>query len=267
MKYAFMTFSCPDLTLDEVLDLAKKSGYDGIEPRLAADHQHGIEIEADENTRRQIKDRVASSGVELACIATSCIFANPATQLENVETARKTIDLAGDVGCPTIRVFGGQIPEGISRPQATNLVAASLGQLAGHAADRGVTVCMETHDDWCDPGHVAEVMTRVDSPAVAVNWDIMHPVRMQCAGMTEAYESLSPWIRHVHVHDARVDDDGTYTLDFVPIGEGYVDHKTAIGVLRNAGYGGFLSGEWIKWSDPYESHLPRELDTLRGYES
>ena len=30
MKYAFMSFSCPALSLDEMLSLAKRLGYDGI---------------------------------------------------------------------------------------------------------------------------------------------------------------------------------------------------------------------------------------------
>ena len=34
MKYAFMTFSCPDWTLDEVLAAAQRYGYDGVELRI-----------------------------------------------------------------------------------------------------------------------------------------------------------------------------------------------------------------------------------------
>ena len=36
MKYSFMTFSCPQLDLDEVLSLAKQTGYDGVEPRAVS---------------------------------------------------------------------------------------------------------------------------------------------------------------------------------------------------------------------------------------
>ena len=45
MKFAFMTFSCPDLDLDQVLAMAREFGYDGIEPRVSANHQHGVEFE------------------------------------------------------------------------------------------------------------------------------------------------------------------------------------------------------------------------------
>ena len=55
MKYAFMTFSCPDLTLPEVIELARKTGYDGIEPRIVSDHAHGIEVDIDDAARADIR--------------------------------------------------------------------------------------------------------------------------------------------------------------------------------------------------------------------
>ncbi len=267
MKYAFMTFSCPELDFSGVLDVARRIGYDGVEPRIDAGHKHGIDVGIGAADRAEIRRTVAAGDVALACIATSCVFADPEKTDENVEKCLRAIDLAGDLGCPTIRVFGGQIAEGMERDEAIDLVARSLTEVAGLAVERGVTVCVETHDDWCAPAHLAAVMERVDSPGVAINWDIMHPVRTRSATMDEAFEALRRWIRHVHFHDARVDEHGNPTLDFVSIGTGYVDHKTAIERLRSIGYGGFLSGEWINWSDPYESHLPRELEIVRGYES
>jgi hypothetical protein len=36
--------------------------------------------------------------------------------------------------------------------------------------------------------------------------------------------------------------------------------------LTDDGYEGFLSGEWIRW-EPYDQHLPREIETMRRYES
>ncbi len=34
MKYAFMSFSCPELGLEEMLSLAGRYGYDAVEPRV-----------------------------------------------------------------------------------------------------------------------------------------------------------------------------------------------------------------------------------------
>ncbi|MBN2584380.1 MAG: hypothetical protein JXL80_15065, partial [Planctomycetes bacterium] len=101
------------------------------------------------------------------------------------------------------------------------------------------------------------------SPAVAVNWDVMHPVRAGGSTMDLAFETLQPWIEHLHVHD------GTRTLDkleLAPIGTGDFDHRRVIELLAGMDYDGYISGEWINW-EPVEVHLPRELATLKRYES
>ncbi len=260
LHYAFMTFSTPELALGEVVATAARFGYDAVEPRLDARHAHGIEVAATPAERRAIRDTVARSPVKLACLATSLTYANPATRDERLAETHTRIDLAGDLGVPCLRVFGGQIPAGITRDQAVATLVESLRTVADHAAARGVTLCMETHDDWCDPAHVAQVLCTVNHPAIAANWDIMHPVRTGKASIEQSFAVLRPWIRHLHVHDGVGQD-----LKLVPIGTGELDHRAALRLLLDAGYTGCVSGEWIGW-EPYETHLPRELATLKRYE-
>ena len=261
MKYSFMSFSCPQLSLDEMLALAKRIGYDGVEPRLVSGHKHGIEVGINVSARREIRNRFADSGIAACCVATSCRYADPASNQHMVDETFRCVDLAADIGAPGIRVFGGKIANGVSREDAIELVAESLRRVADHAAERDAAVYMETHDDWCDPKNVAEVMNRVNHPAIRVNWDIMHPVRTGLATMDQAFETLKSWIGHLHIHDASKETD-----KLVPIGEGFVDHRRATELLSSMSYDGYISGEWINWDDPYAVHLPRELATLRSYE-
>lgn len=263
MKYAFMSFSCPELTLGEMLNVVKRFGYDGVEPRIQANHKHGIELDTTSTERSRIAQAAARAGVPLCCIATSCSYANPEKASEQVEMTHRAIDLAGDLAVPCIRVFGGMLPDGVSREQAVEAVGTALAQVATHAAERKVTICVETHDGWCNPHDLAALIRAVNHPAIGVNWDIMHPVRAGGSTMDEAFEVLRPWIRHVHFHDGR-DVDGQLRL--VPIGEGIVDHRRAVHLLKQMNYAGYLSGEWIGW-EPWEVHLPRELGTMKRYDA
>lgn len=253
-----MSFSTPSLSLTEMLHTARRYGYQGIEPRLDAKHAHGVEVTTDAEQRKVIREQAREAGVELACLATSLRYADPSIAESMVSDTHERIDLAADVGAPVIRVFGGKIAEGLTREQAIELVAQSLAKVANHAARRGVTVCVETHDDWCAPADVAAVLRRVDHPAVAVNWDIMHPVRTAKVSIDSAFETLKPWIRHLHIHDG-------IGSELAPIGTGTIDHRRVIELLKGLGYTGFLSGEWINW-EPYEVHLPRELAAMKAYE-
>jgi len=260
MKYSFMSFSTMELSLAEMLDVARRLGYDGIEPRLDAKHAHGLEVNTTGEQRAKMRAEAQQAGVAIACLATGIKCADPAATEKMIADAHERIDLAGDLGAPVMRVFGGAPGEGLSREQAIELVAKSLKAVADHAAERSVTICMETHDAWCDPAHVAEVMRRVDRPSVGVNWDILHPVRHGLATLEQSFETLKPWIRHLHIHD------GTGKgIESTPIGEGIIDHRVLLRLLKSIDFDGYLSGEWIKWT-PWQEHLPRELATLRRFE-
>ena len=262
-NYAFMTFSTPELSWQQVLDVARKLGYAGVEPRTEAKHDHGIEPDSSAATRQAARQTAADAGIAIACIATSCKYADPVTTAAMADNTRRHVDLAADLGCPRLRIFGGALGEGLSRQDAIAHVADALRPLGEYAAARDVTLCLETHDAWTDPADVVALMQRVDHPAVAVNWDIMHPVRASGYTMADSYIALAPWIQHVHVHDgANVDGK----LELRSIGHGIIDHTVALDCLQRHGYTGYISGEWINWQ-PWEEHLPRELALLRAIEA
>lgn len=262
MKYSFMSFSTPGLDFDQILKVAKLYGYNGFEPRIDAGHKHNIESTSSKTALREAKLKAAEAGIKICCIATSCNFSNPDITKANIESAKRALDLAAEVEAPAIRVFGGFIPEGVSREKSRDLVINAMIKLAPIAADRNVSICIETHDSWCDPAQVADIVRNVNHPNVAVNWDIMHPVLREGYTIEKSFNTLKPWIKHVHVHDGTFEND---KLELKPIGQGSVDHKAAINLLKDLGYNGFISGEWIDW-EPYDIHLPREIATLKSYE-
>jgi len=263
MKYAFMSFSCPQQEWSEMLAAAAAYGYAGIEPRIGAGHRHGVETAASADQRRQIKRMAEDSGVAICCVATGCSFVLPETVARHIEDAKAAIALAADIGATRLRVFGGDLPQGMRHAEAMPLLVDSLAALSSFAAEHGVVVCLETHDSWTDPEHVADVMRQVNHPHIAVNWDIAHPVRYHGYTMERAYEMLKPWIRHVHFHDGITDANNKFV--FKPIGEGIVDHAAALRHLKRGGYDGFLSGEWIHF-DSYDVHLPREIAAVKRLE-
>lgn len=262
LKYAFMSFSTPELSLDETLKLAKRLGCAGIEPRVESDHRHGVELSLTPAQRREVRAKAADAGVDLCCIATSCELASPETQIKHIEDALRYIDLAADVGCSRIRVFGGYFPDDISRSGAIESLASALRAMASQAASRGVRVCLETHDAWTHPDIVARVMRAVEDSAIGVTFDLWHPTRTSGVPLEQAFQTLRPWIYHCHFHD------GLIRLDQVAwraIGKGELDLPGLVLQLCKSRYGGYVSGEWIDW-EPAEVHLPREMEAMRRLE-
>ncbi len=263
IKLPYMSFSCPEATLEEFVGYAKKYGYEGVEPRAEAGHNHGVEIDASADKRAEMKKYFEGEGVAPCCLATSRKFAilDEAELAESIETCKKLIDLAADIGSTRLRTFGGVPPEGMSMDDAIQAVGESLGKLGPYAAERGVTICTETHDAFSKATDTAAAIAIANSPAVKANWDIMHPYTK---GMTidEAYDALKGNIAHCHIHDGTYDDARKPTLALM--GEGEIPYPRAIELLEADGYDGYLSGEWIQAWHPDEV-LPHDGKALRSY--
>lgn len=263
MRYSFMSFSAPEAGFEQLISIAGKYGYDGIEPRIGSGHGHGIETGATLEYLGHVREVTEKKGVGISCIATSAMYSDPSTLEENKRITMGAIDLASRLNAPVIRVFGGNIPGTLKREESLENIVKSLKELAPHAAEKDVIIGVETHDDWVNPHYVKSIIEGVNHPNVMVNWDIMHPCLRGGFTIEESYNILKPYICHVHVHDGILEDN---KLIFLPIGEGRVDHKKAIELLENDGYGGYISGEWIGW-EPHDIHLPREIAALRSFES
>lgn len=268
MKYAFMTFSTPQMTLSENIEIATRLGYSGIEPRVESKHQHGIELEATQAERAEIKKQFDDSAVELCCLATSIKYLQDleSTQEQEEMTARY-LELAANIGCPRLRVFGHGHGDrdGFSAVSANqNRLAEVLAKVAPLAEAHQVQICLETHDYWCNPKDIAPVMKQVNHPMIGVNWDIMHPVRACGMSVEESYALLKPWVFHFHMHQGTTNLE---KIEFLPMDDpaGAFDHGAAIALLAKDEYDGFMSGEWFKW-EPEES-LTREIRIIKEIEA
>ncbi len=265
MTISFMTWVCPDWDLNEVLTAAIRYDYDGVEPRAQADHPHGVDISATKKERAAIKAQFADCGILMPCIATSIQYAqsDEARIAESIELSKRHVQLAADVGCANLRVFGGATPEGMSFADAKKRVTDSLRQVAEFAADFDVYLCLETHDAYSRAEDCSEVVKMVDHSNAAILWDIMHPVR-RGETVEESFGYVRDYVRHCHIHDGTWSEDNPDKVTLALMGEGQIPHDEAIRLLDTINFEGALSGEWIASFEP-EVILPHDAQKLREY--
>ena len=245
MKLGFMTFINPDWTLQEHVDAAKRHGYDGIEPRAEADHKHGIELETPDGDLAASKALVEDAGLEFCCVATSRKYsmADGAERQESVDLTKRYVELAAKVDAPTVRVFGGLLPEKPGIFGVVAYMADALREVGEFASAYPVTVCVETHDHWCSTFRLMELIRRVNHPSVQVNYDYAHPCR-EFEPAYESYMHLRPWVKHTHMHDLTVGEDGNLT--FCPPFTGIVPQREVMQLLKADGYTGYFSLEVMR---------------------
>ena len=266
MTISFMTFVAPDWSLEQHLAAAIRYGYDGIEPRCASGHKHGIELTTTKPQRKALRAQCADCGIALPCVATSMKFnfPAPAPVAAMVEETKRYLQLAADLGAPNLRVFGGMPPdEGVSKQEGARRVAEGLAQCVTTAASCGVNLCLETHDFFCRVEHAALVVNAVNHPRLGFNWDLAHTARY---GETpqESWSHLAGRVYHCHVHDYTWPAEAPDDFQPAVMGQGMVPHGEDIRLLKAAGYQGALSGEWIG-ERPAEEILPHAARELRRW--
>src|ERR1044072_1222723 len=101
MKLAFSTLGCPDWNISQIVEAARRLGYDGVELRAISgtlDLLSRPEFTPKQigNTRAYFEDQ----GIEICCIDTSCTFhaTDRAERLTQVEMALAHAELAGRLG-------------------------------------------------------------------------------------------------------------------------------------------------------------------------
>ena len=250
---ATMTSVCPDWDLDEVVAGMKRHGYKGLEPRVEWGHASKIERDLDKAARTDVRRRFADEGLAICCIATSVRMAAPDAQERagHVEDLRHYIELAADLGCDLIRTFGGPRDAGRSWHSVAEYTADGYRQIVDDAKAAGVTVLMETHDDWRCSAAVRAVVEAVNHPNVRVLWDFMHPQSM-LETPQHTFEAIGHLTRHVHAHDGNYVDDRMQVSD--TLGDGIIDHATPLQLLEADGFDGYFSIEVI--NKPGSDHDP-----------
>jgi len=263
LKYSFMTFACPRYSLDEVTATAARHGYDGVEPRAMEGHRHGVELERTPAERAAIRKTFQDAGLAIACIATSVQFNQPERKewVRMVDRTKAYCELAADVDCQRIRVFGGYDVHDPGWDTAAARVSEGLDACVDTAAQCAVYICLETHDYFSAGDDVATVLHAVDSPWIRATWDTQHPVTAgEDLDVTTAV--LMPFVQHVHFHDV---DRANGRNDIVPIWEGQAPIAKLLRIFRNHKYKGFVSGEWFYSHGP-ENDLAHYIHAVKTLE-
>lgn len=229
MKLALLTYNLAKTwDLDHIIQAAKDYGFAGIEFRVEANHAHGVELERTAQERKEILNRIQDAYLEVACLGTSSRFENPdpAERKKMIDRTKRYIELASDLNCERIRVFGNDIPAGADREEVVEYVAESLTTLGEFAEPYGVDVLLEMHGQFNYWGFSRTAVEIADHPNVALLYNC-DPRDLVAGSVASTYSRIRGWVRHVHMHA------------FV----GPYPYPELFDLLQDDGYEGYCSSE------------------------
>ncbi len=274
MKCSFSTLGCPDYSFEQIIALARQVGYTGVEIRtyrMAEDLRALDEFKPGQlgAVRRMFHE----AGLEITCVSSSARFAypDPENLKEQLRLAEDYMRMASELECPYVRVFGGPYPvnftgrksepfieayragippektRGLTREMCDRAVMDCLGSAGETGLKYGVMPLMETHDDFCSGRVVRRLIDGCGSENVGILWDCLHPYRYGL-DLRETFEAVRDRIHHVHMKDAA---DLT-PWGFTPClaGQGEMDLRAAVDILREGGYREYVCFEWEKLWHP-----------------
>jgi sugar phosphate isomerase/epimerase len=172
---------------------------------------------------------------------------------EQVKVITRGVDMAKYLNSKVVRVFAGDLTEGIAFDDARGWIIDGLRQAAAYAEEQGVTLALENHGLLAGKAAQVEgIIADVGSPAFKATIDTGNFLLVD-EEPVDAVKVLASHAGHVHFKDFRPGKEGespSYPAlsgkRFVGtiIGEGVVDPKEVLRILKDAGYDGWLSVEF-----------------------
>jgi sugar phosphate isomerase/epimerase len=234
------------MTYSDLVNLAAEAGVDGLDATVYwfPDTSDSFLI--------PLRALAYRNAVEIYSISIRTEMTRATAQERAAETAaiHKWIDVAVKLGAGHIRVFGGRVPKGSTEDQAAMWCAETLKPAAEYAAKHGVILGLENHGGiTATAARILEIVRKVDSPAVGINLDTGNFEKNAWAQI----EMLAPQAVNVQVKAEVRDDSGNRVPG---------DWPRVIGILKKAGYRGYLALEYEEKDAP--ANVPRLLRKLDG---
>ena len=248
---------------------AKNAGADGVE--LLDFFYNDVETE-----RAQALQALKETGLPCPIFSVAQNFAKPTPEEREAQLNKIKfgVDEAGHFGSGVVRVFAGDVSEGITFDQARQWIVEGLAKASEYAAKHGKKLALENHGKLAGRGEqvrglIEDVRALAGNDSLGANPDTGNFLLVNQPSH-EAIQEVAKYAYMVHFKDFKPDPTGEYVAmngdQFVgtAIGEGVVDLTACLSALKSVGFDGWLSMEYEGREDPLTA-VPKSLANSRRY--
>lgn len=249
---------------------AKQSGAEGVELL-------DFFYQGDVTTGRELADAgLAETGLTVPIFSVGNNFAKAdlAARQAELDKIKFGVDEANRYGAKVVRVFAGDVSDGITFDQARTWIVEGLAAGSDYAQTNGVVLALENHGKLARRSdQVRGLIADAGSAALGANPDTGNFVLVG-QNSAEAVAELATVAKMVHFKDFKREPadhegfayealDGTRFVG-TALGEGEVDLAACIQHLKDADYEGWLSLEYEGEEDSLTA-VPRSLTHARRF--
>ena len=182
MKPAFSTVACPEWTFAKLAEHAERWGFLGCELRTFGYGATQFACDPALTAPAKVRSLLGRAGVEIASLGTSIRYDEPISPPvighltsdteRSVRETKGALDLAVQLECPLVRVFGFELHGSERRKSALDRIAGRLVKAADYARNSGVSLMIENGGSFPTATSLAEVLDAVNSPLLTAAYSV-----------------------------------------------------------------------------------------------
>ncbi|MCC7434364.1 MAG: sugar phosphate isomerase/epimerase [Methanoregulaceae archaeon] len=262
------------IDLPSFIHRAKADGAEGVELLDFFYKDNGRDEEARDHDRGLAALALAETGlpVPIFSVGNNLAQSDPADREAQVDRIRFGVDEALHYGAGVVRVFAGDVREGITFEDARAWIVEGLCSGADYAHERGMKLALENHGKLAGRGEqvralIEEVRDRTGHAALGANPDFGNFVLVDDSP-ADAVRAEAAFAYMAHFKDfseAPASHEGWAFTSLAGkrylgscLGEGVVDLAGCLDALRDAGFDGWLSVEYEGTEDCLTA-VPRSI--------
>ena len=269
MKLCFSTNGW-SLTFSELINLCRENKIAGLEIHDTDAKCFSKESPFAKHNIKNTNKMLFESGVFISVIDVVSNLADKSKRSAVQKEIEKAISIAADVNCKFVRLHA-YLTDGtdVSVGEADEYVKNFVGEFIEKAKEKEVTLLMETMGIYADTKRLAKLLDGFACDNFSAVWDIHHTHRYGGESAEVSVENLGKHIKHLHIKDSFVNENGkiTYTL----LGEGDLPVKQVFDSLRSINYEGYISLElmqdWLDALGDAEIVLPQFAGYMSSFEA
>ncbi len=182
-------------------------GLDAVELRTT--HAHGVELSLSAAQRAEVRKRFEASPIKIGGLGSTCEYhaADPAVVRRNVEETKQWVQLAKDLGCPSVKVRPNGLRKDVPEEQTLEQIGKALKECGQAAVDAGVRIQLEVHGAETQriPRIVKILQYAERHPGVWICWN-SNPTDLMDGGLEKNFALLKDRIGQVHMRDLYVEE-------------------------------------------------------------
>lgn len=236
------------MTLETFLETAAEIRCDGVEITF-----YYLPANVTAEYLVKLKRRAFVLGLDIGSVAVGNNFVLPAgTERDSqISAVQKQLEYAAELGAPCMRVFGGSVPKGSSAEDAVKWVAECLSECAETASLYGIMLALENHGGIPSTSQqVISIMSSVKSDWVGANLD------------TGNFRNEDPYAEIAKVAPYAITTHFKSEVSPLEKPKEKSDVRKIAGILRAAGYRGYLNLEYEAAEDP-KTAVPKLIQSMK----